>query len=131
MASIAPEIIVLIRVVIGVLLLAHGLVHLLFLASEPVFSLEHSWLVPASIRAPVAYTLLVATVGAFAILALAVWGVPGLTTAWPVPAMIAAALSTVLLVLFWNWQLGLGIVINAVLVAAAVARLTGVALTST
>ena len=50
-ASIAPEIIVVIRVVIGVLLLAHGLVHLLFSTSGPVFSFEHSWLVPASIRA--------------------------------------------------------------------------------
>ena len=131
MASIAPEIMVLIRVVLGVLLLAHGLVHLLFLASEPVFSLEHSWLVPASARTPVAYTLLVATIGAFAILALAVWGVPGLTTGWPVLALVAAALSTVLLVLFWNWQLGLGILINAALVVAALARLSGVAFTST
>jgi hypothetical protein len=131
MASIAPEVIVVIRVVLGVLLLAHGLVHLLFLASEPVFSLEHSWLLPASIRTPVAYTLLVATIGAFALLALAVWGVPGLAIVWPVLAMIAAALSTVLLVLFWNWQLGLGIVINAALVVAAFARLGGVAFTST
>ena len=132
MASIAPEIIVLIRVVLGALLLAHGLVHLLFLAPDvPVFSLEHSWLVPASIRTPVAHTLLVATIGASALLALAVWGVPGLAAAWPVLAMIAAALSTVLLVLFWNWQLGLGIAINAVLVAAAIAQLNGVALSST
>ena len=45
--------------------------------------------------------------------------------------MIAATLSTVFLVLFWNWQLALGVVINAVLVAAAVARLNGVAFTST
>jgi len=36
-----------------------------------------------------------------------------------------------LLVLSWNWQLALGIVINVGLVAAAVARLSGVAFTST
>ena len=132
MASVAPAIIVLIRVVLGALLLAHGLVHLLFLAPDvPVFSLEHSWLVPASIRTPVAYTLLVTTIVAFALLALAVWGIPGLSAVWPVLALIAATLSTVFLVLFWNWQLALGVVINAVLVAAAVARLNGVALTST
>lgn len=132
MASVAPAIIVLIRVVLGALLLAHGLVHLLFLAPDvPVFSLEHSWLVPESMRTQLAYTLLVATIAAFALLALAVWGIPGLSAAWPVIAMVAAALSTVLLVLFWNWQLALGIVINAVLVAAAVARLSGVAFTST
>jgi sterol desaturase/sphingolipid hydroxylase (fatty acid hydroxylase superfamily) len=101
MASVAPAIVALARVVLGVLLLAHGLVHLLFLAPDvPVFSLKHSWLVPASIRTQVAYALLVATIGAFALLALAVWGVPGLSAAWPVLALVAAALSTVLLVLF-------------------------------
>lgn len=133
MASVAPAIIVLIRVGLGALLLAHGLVHLLFLAPDvPVFSLEHSWLVPESIRTThLAHALLVATIGAFALLALAVWGIPGLSAAWPVFAMVAAALSTVLLVLFWNWRLALGIVINAVLVDAVVARLSGVAFTST
>jgi len=129
MDAFAPEFIVVVRVVLGALLLAHGCVHLLFLTPEPVFSLEHSWLVPASLRTPVAHTLLVVTIGAFAILALAVWGVPGLATVWPVLAIVAAALSTALLVLFWNWQLGLGVVINAVLVATAIARLSGVAFT--
>lgn len=132
MASVAPAFIVLIRVVLGALLLAHGLVHLLFLAPDvPVFSLQRSWLVPESMRTQLAYTLLVATIAAFALLALAVWGIPGLSAAWPVIAILAAALSTVLLVLFWNWQLTLGIVINAGLVAAAAARLSGLAFTST
>ncbi|WP_377108544.1 hypothetical protein [Propionicimonas sp. T2.31MG-18] len=129
MEAIAPEFIGLIRVVLGAMLLAHGCVHLLYLATEPSFSLEHSWLVPAPVRRPVAHTLLVAIIGAFAILALAVWGVPGLAAAWPILAIIAAALSTALLSLFWNWQLGLGILINAVLVAASIARLSGVAFT--
>jgi hypothetical protein len=132
MASVAPAFIVLIKVVLGALLLAHGLVHLLFLAPDvPVFSLQRSWLVPESMRTQLAYTLLVATIAAFALLALAVWGIPGLSAAWPVIAILAAALSTVLLVLFWNWQLTLGIVINAGLVAAAAARLSGLAFTST
>jgi hypothetical protein len=74
---------------------------------------------------------LVTTIGAFALLALAVWGIPGLSAAWPVLALVASALSTVLLVLFWDWQLGLGIAINAVIVAAAIARLSGVGFTST
>ncbi len=69
--------------------------------------------------------------GVPAVLALAVWGIPGLSAVWPVLALIAATLSTVFLVLFWNWQLALGVVINAVLVAAAVARPNGVAFTST
>ena len=43
----------LLRIVIGVLLIAHGLVHLLYLTDEvPEFSLERSWLVPESARRP-------------------------------------------------------------------------------
>jgi hypothetical protein len=130
-ASVAPGIIVLVRVVLGVLLLAHGLVHLLFLAPDlPAFSVKQSWLVPESVRTQAAYALLAATIGAFALLALAVWGIPGLSAAWPVIAVVAAALSSVLLVVFWNWQLGLGIVINAVIVGAAMARLGGVTFSS-
>jgi len=50
--------IVLVRVVAGVLLLAHGLVHLLYLAQDvPEFSIEESWLVPESARPRVALAL--------------------------------------------------------------------------
>lgn len=43
--------IVLIRVVAGGLLLAHGLVHLLYLAPDvPEFSIRESWLVPPDAR---------------------------------------------------------------------------------
>lgn len=132
MDSVAPAMSLLIRVLLGGLLLAHGLVHLLFLAPDvPVFSLEHSRLVPTPIRTSVAYTLLVATIIAFAALALAVWGVPGLSAVWPVVAVGAAALSTMLLALYWNWQLAFGVLINVVVAAAAVARLNGLAFTST
>lgn len=108
------------------------LVHLLFLAPDvTVFSFQHSWLVRDSLRTQLAYTLLAATIGAFALLGLAVWETPGLSAIWPVIAIVAAALSTVLLVLFWNWQLGLGVVINAVLVASGVAWMSGAAFSST
>ena len=70
--------IVVIRIVTGVLLLAHGLVHLLYLAQDvPEFSIQDSWLVPESARRPVALALIAATIAAFAVLALAVWGCPG------------------------------------------------------
>jgi len=79
--------IVLVRVVAGVLLLAHGLVHLLYLAQDvPEFSIEESWLVPESARPRVALALIAATIAGFAVLALAVWGVPGLSMAWPILA---------------------------------------------
>lgn len=110
------------RIVVGVLLIAHGLVHLLYIAPDTPFSLEKSWLVPEGSRRPVAYVLMGATIIAFLLVALAVWGVPGLSTAWPVVTIVAAGVSALLLVAFWNNQLALGIVIDAALIAAAVIR---------
>jgi hypothetical protein len=97
---------VVIRIVVGVLLLAHGLVHLLYLARDvPEFSLASSWLVPESVRRPVALALMVTTVAAFVLVALALWGVPGLSRIWPALTIAAASLSLVLLVAFWAGQL--------------------------
>jgi hypothetical protein len=105
--------IVVIRVVTGVLLLAHGLVHLLYLAQDvPEFSIQDSWLVPESARRPVALALIAATIAAFAVLALAVWGVPGLSAAWPILAIVASTFSLVLLVAFWDTRVMLGVIID-------------------
>ena len=115
--------IVLIRVVAGVLLLAHGLVHLLYLAQDvPEFSIQESWLVPEAPRRPVALALIAATVAAFAVLALAVWGVPRLSTVWPVLAIIASALSLVLLIAFWDTLVVLGVIIDLALITLAVTQ---------
>ena len=110
------------RIVVAVLLIAHGLVHLLYLAPDTPFSLEKSWIVPEGSRRPVAYALMAATALAFVLVALAAWGVPGLSTAWPVVTSVAAGLSLVLLVAYWNVQLGLGIMIDVALIAAAIIR---------
>ncbi|HEX3224109.1 MAG TPA: hypothetical protein VHR35_16225 [Nocardioides sp.] len=105
------------RVVAGVLLLAHGLVHLLYLAPDvDAFSLESSWL-PEALRRPVALALLAGTVLAFALVALGTWGVAGLSGAWPVLAVVAASISAVLLLAFWDRQLVVGLAIDAGLVA--------------
>ena len=115
--------IVVIRVVTGVLLLAHGLVHLLYLAQDvPEFSIQDSWLVPESARRPVALALIAATIAAFAVLALAVWGVPGLSAAWPILAIIASTFSLVLLVAFWDTRVMLGVVIDIALITLAVTQ---------
>ena len=111
------------RIVVGVLLIAHGLVHLLYLAPDvPVFSLEKSWIVPEGSRRPVAYALMAATILAFILVALALWGVPGLSSVWPVLTIVAATLSVVLLVAYWDTQLVFGIVIDLALLAAAIIR---------
>ncbi|MGA7270045.1 MAG: hypothetical protein WB239_03130 [Acidimicrobiia bacterium] len=113
----------LLRIVIGVLLIAHGLVHLLYLTDDvPEFSLEGSWLIPASASRPVAMVLMWTTVAGFALLGLAVWGVPGLVDVWPGIAIVASVLSLVLLTAFWSWSLVFGVLIDVALIAIAVIR---------
>jgi hypothetical protein len=56
---------VVVRIATGVLLAAHGLVHLLYLVSDvPEFSLDQSWLVPEAARRPLGLSLMAATVAA-------------------------------------------------------------------
>lgn len=116
----------LIKIVVGVILLAHGLVHLLYLSSEAKdttypFTLEDS-LLPEAARRPVAYLLLSATIVAFALLGLAIWGMPGLASAWAPLAVTAAAVSLGLLIVFWDTRLLAGVAIDLVLVTIAVTR---------
>ncbi|WP_197711282.1 hypothetical protein [Cellulomonas sp. WB94] len=73
---------VVLRIVVGLLLLAHGLVHLLYFvtsADDPKFpfTITSSWLVPEPARRPVATVLVAVTIVAFALLGLAVWGCRG------------------------------------------------------
>jgi hypothetical protein len=118
---------VLIRIAAGLFLVAHGLVHLLYVMPKQddpsfPFTLKESWLIPAAVRRPSGVVLVTETVTAFALLGLAVWGVPGLSSAWPVLAIVAAALSLSLLVAFWNSHLFVGIGIDLALVALALTR---------
>jgi hypothetical protein len=113
-------VIVLIRVVVGALLLAHGLVHLLYLAPDvPGFSIQKSWLLPQSGRRTVAKLLIAATIAAFACLAVAVW-VPWLSGIWAILTIIASILSLMLLVAFWDPRVALGVLIDVALIAAAI-----------
>jgi hypothetical protein len=116
-----------IRIVAGLLLIAHGLVHLLYLVSEPdgedyPFTLRDSWLVPENARRPLAIFLIAATITFFTLLGLAVWGVPGLSGVWPVLAVVAASSSLALLVAFWDAWLTIGVGIDVALIVIAVAR---------
>ncbi len=104
------------RIVVGGLLLAHGLVHLLYLAQDvDAFSIESSRL-PEHLRRPVALVLITLTVLAFALVAFSTWGVPGLSDVWPTLVVVASVLSAVLLLAFWDRQLVVGLVIDAVLI---------------
>ena len=114
---------VLVRIVLGALFGAHGLVHLLWFApnDDPAwpFRLDRSWLVSEVTRKPVAVALVALTVAGFALLGLAVWGVPGLASIWPGLAIGAAAVSLAALVLFWDRRLLWGVAIDVVLIAVA------------
>lgn len=113
----------LVRIVLGVFLVAHGLVHLLwFVPNDDAgwpFRLDRSWLVPAVARKPLAITLVALTVAGFAVLGLAVWGVPGVASIWPALAIGSAAASLVALVLFWDRQLWWGVVIDVAIIVLA------------
>ncbi|MHB8059417.1 MAG: hypothetical protein ACYDHO_01125 [Gaiellaceae bacterium] len=118
---------VLLRIVVGFFLVAHGLVHLLYLVTKEddpswPFTLDKSWLIPDAVRRPAGIVLLAATVVAFALLGLVVWGVPGLSGAWPVIAIVSGALSLALLVAFWSSHLVVGIGIDVALIALAATR---------
>jgi hypothetical protein len=116
-------VIVAIRAVAGVLLIAHGLVHLLYLAPDvPEFSLDYSWLVPAVARRNLGTVLILVTVVAFVLVGLAVWGVPGLAGAWPLLTVVAAVLSLVLLIAYWDVRLVFGVILDLGLIAVAVAQ---------
>ena len=114
-------------VIVGLVLLAHGLVHLLYLIPTPddpkfPFTLRDSWLAPESVRRPLALALVAATVAAFTLLALAVWGVPGLSGAWPALAIVGSALSLAVLIVFWDVQLVFGVFLDLALIGVAVIR---------
>jgi hypothetical protein len=112
-----------VRIVAGLLLTAHGLVHLLFLAPDvKQFRLEGSWLVPETASHSVGYVLMAATVAAFVLLGLAVWGVPFLSGAWPAITFAASIVSLALLIAFWDPQLAFGVILDIGLIAIAVMR---------
>ena len=117
---------VFVRIVLGVLLVAHGLVHLLWFAAndDPAwpFRLDRSGLLSGATQKPVAVALVAVIVAGFGLLGLAVWGVPGLGSIWPWLAVGAAVASLAALVLFWDRQLLLGVAIDVTLIGVALWR---------
>lgn len=117
---------VVVRLVLGVLLVAHGLVHLLWFApnDDPAwpFRLDRTGLVPEAARNPVAAVLVGLVVTGFGLLGLAVWGVPGLASIWPVLVIVAAVASLAVLVVFWDRRLLWGVTIDVALIVVALWR---------
>jgi hypothetical protein len=117
-------------------LVAHGLVHLMFVTPAPAsasapgatewpFDMAKSWLVTGPgldinlVRA-VGVALIAAIVVAFALAGLATAGIVVPSGTWRVLVGISTVASITLLVLFFNPQLILGVGIDAVLLAVVV-----------
>lgn len=117
---------ILVQIFLGVLVVAHGLVHLMWFApnDDPSwpFRLDRTWLMPGATRKPVAIALVALIVAGFALLGLAVWGVPGLAPIWPRLTIGAAVASLTALVLFWARQLLWGVAIDVALIVVALWR---------
>jgi len=114
---------VVLRILTGALILAHGLVHLLYLAPDVAeFSLDRSWLVGQSLRRPLGLALMAGAVSAFVMVAFAVWAVPGLATACPALTWVAGLLSAALLITFWHPHLAFGLALDTVIIVIAVSR---------
>lgn len=114
---------VLLRIVVGILLIAHGLVHLLYLVDDvPEFRLDGSWVVASDAARPVGLALMATTIAASVLLGLAVWGVPVLAGLWPALAAAAAVSSSLLLAAFWDRRLVAGVAINLAMIALVLLR---------
>jgi hypothetical protein len=116
------------KIIIGLFLIAHGLVHVgLAAAPDPNESEskpgafftapQRSWLLPqlglkpAAIRR-IGILLVVFTTLGFVLAGLGVFGVPGLAELWRTIAVVSAVLSLLLLLLFWHPWIILGVLID-------------------
>jgi hypothetical protein len=122
------------RYVLAVVLIAHGLVHA-GLAAAPIpndpeskpgaffTATARSWLLPrlglnASTVRWMGIILVALTVLGFVLAGLGVLGVPGLAAIWRTVAVVSACLSLLLLIVYWHPWLVLGVVIDIVILVA-------------
>lgn len=108
---------------LALFVIAHGLVHLLYMSPKPKdavnwpFQAEHSWLLSAlglgGIARPVGMALGIVTILGFLLAGLGLMGFSWLSEAWQFFMIVGAAASVLLLTLFWNRMLVLGLVIDA------------------
>lgn len=114
------------KIALAVFLVFHGLIHLGYFSPAPAdpkypFSLNNSWLVNgvgSSTAHTLAVVLGIAAVGGFVLTGLAAAGIV-VPQSWWLPLIVLGSLASLLmLVIFWNNMLVLGIVIDVVLLVA-------------
>ena len=116
------------KIVFGIFLMAHGLVHA-GLAAAPVpndaeskpgaffTASSRSWLLPRiGLSAPtvrwIGIVLVALPVVGFVLAGLGVLGVPGLTQVWSTLAIVSSCISLLLLILFWHPWIIVGALID-------------------
>ena len=115
------------RWLFAVILLGHGLVHLLYILPEPEsseqswpFDMTESW-AGANLRV-LGLVLIGVTIVGFLLAALAAAGVTLPAIWWQTAVVVGAVASAAALILFWDPQLILGVGINVVLIWVALAK---------
>lgn len=111
------------KTLIGLFLIAHGLMHASYLTPKPddpnyPFDFTKSWFANllGDMSQPIGVILTILVVICFILSGLGVFGVAGLESNWKLFTIAGAVLSSLLLILFWHNWLVLGLVINAVLI---------------
>lgn len=109
---------------VGLLLIAHGLVHSMYFISVPKsdtaypFTFDHSFLLGSQGKT-IGKILVILTIILFLLAGLAVIGsVTGLAIIWKPLVLSAAGMSLLTFVLFWHPWLILGVVLNILLILA-------------
>jgi hypothetical protein len=124
------------KIFFGLFLIAHGWIHGSYLQKRPEqkpgapvwpFELGHSWLlsplgVPGGMVKGIGTLLAIVTVAGFTVSGLGWLGVPVLKTWWVPATIVSSIASLLLLLLYWNTMLVLGIVIDAVILYLAVIK---------
>lgn len=115
-----------VQLIVGLVLVGHGLIHVMYLTPGPddptyPFTLDESWLLPASMRRVVGSMLAIFTIVAFTALGLAAWRVPGLEPFWRPLVVSGSMASLALLIAFWYPRIVVGFAIDVALVILTVA----------
>jgi len=114
------------RVLLGIFLFVHGLIHLGWATPRPAdpaypFVTTSSRLLPflpAPMLSPLGRALAVLTALAFTVAALGVIGVPGLSGIWGVAAIVGSVLSLVACAVFWHPWLVAGPLLDIAIIVA-------------
>jgi hypothetical protein len=112
------------RIVFGIVMFAHGAIHLLWLAPKPADpKYPFRWRSPLLPKLPeatlkaVTIPLIALQVLAYSVAALGVVGVPALTGVWGAAAVLGSTLSIVLIAILWDRDFIFGPIVDVAIIA--------------